>query len=70
MLLLFIGVIIGYTAGMQYGAWPCGAGILLCLVSYLYKAFHWAEYAHDNKRNMYIVIIAIIIILFQMILLK
>lgn len=61
ILLLFIGVIIGHTLGYQYGAWPCGVGLLLALIIVLYKAFHWKEYERENKRNIAIMLITILI---------
>ena len=61
ILLLFIGVIIGHTLGYQYGAWPCGAGLLLALIIVLYTAFHWKEYERENKRNIAIMLITILI---------
>lgn len=66
MLLLFIGVIIGHTVGMQYGAWPSGLGLLLALLVVLFKAFHWKEYERDNKRNIAIMLIAILVMYLTM----
>lgn len=67
MLLLAVGVIIALTAGYNYGAWPCGFGLLLLLVPFLYKAFHWKEYEHENKRYIVIMLICIVLLLLQLI---
>jgi amino acid permease len=70
MLLIGIGLIIAHTAGYDYGAWPCGCGILLLLASYLYKAFHWKEYEAENRRNIWIIVICILIIFIQFLIIK
>lgn len=66
MLLLLIGVIIGHTAGNQYGAWPCGVGIILGIVVVVYKALHWKEYERENRRNIAIMLGAIVILYLMM----
>lgn len=66
IILLFIGVIIGHTAGSQYGAWPCGVGLLLAMAVMIYKAFHWKEYERENKRNIVIMIGTIILLYLMM----
>lgn len=66
MLLLAVGVIIALIAGYNYGAWPCGIGLLLLLIPFLYKAFHWKEYESENKRNIVIILICIILLFLQM----
>ena len=66
MLLLAVGVIIALTAGYNYAAWPCGFGLLLLLVPFLYKAFHWKEYEHENKRYIVIMLICIVLLLLQL----
>lgn len=66
MLLLVIGVVMALTAGNNYGAWPCGAGLLVLLVPFLYKAFHWKEYERENKRNIVVLLICILILFIQM----
>ena len=65
-LLLAIGIIIAFTAGYNYGAWPCGIGMLLLLISFLYKAFHWKEYERENKQYIVIILICIFLLLIQM----
>ena len=66
MLLLAVGIIIALTAGNNYGAWPCGFGLLLLLIPFLYKAFHWKEYEHENKRYIVIILICILLLFIQM----
>jgi len=65
MVLIGIGLIIAYTAGKNYGAWPCGAGMLVLLIPYLFKAFHWKEYEQENRRNIWIILLCIIVIYLQ-----
>lgn len=67
LILMVIGFFITIFTSANYGAWPCVAGILLWLVTFLYKAFHWTEYARENKQNIIILIGAIILIILQMI---
>ena len=67
MILIIIGVAFSFIWGDGVGMWPCAMGMLLWLVSFLYKAFHWKEYERENKNNMVIVIIAIVLLLIQMI---
>lgn len=66
MLLLAVGVITALTVGYSYGAWPCGVGLLLLLVPFLYKAFHWKEYERENKQNIVIILICILLLFLQM----
>ena len=66
MLLIAIGMIIAFTAGYNYGAWPCGCGMLLLLIPFLYKAFHWKEYERENKQYIVIILICIFLLLIQM----
>lgn len=70
MLLLLIGVVLSLFMGVGYGAWPCGAGLLCLLVIFLYKAFHWKEYEQENKRNIWIIVLCILIIYIQLLVLK
>jgi len=67
MLLLAVGVFISLAAGSGYGAWPCGAGMLILLIPYLFKAFHWKEYEQENRRNIWIIVLCILIIYIQLI---
>ena len=66
IILLAIGVVLSLIAGSQYGMWPCMVGILLWVVVVVYKAFHWTEYAAENKRNVVIMLIAIVFLFLQM----
>lgn len=70
MLLLAIGVIIAFIWGYAYGAWPCGVGMLLLLIPFLYKAFHWKEYERENKQYIIIILICILILFLQMLKMK
>ena len=67
VVLVIIGIVCSWIWGSNYGMWPCCLGLLLWLVSFLYKAFHWNEYERENKQNIMILIIAIIILIVQMI---
>ena len=66
-LLCIIGVVISMIWGYSIGAWPCGIGLHLFLIVFLYKAFHWKEYERDNKQYIVIVLVAIFILIIQMI---
>ena len=66
-ILCIIGVVIAMIWGYGFGAWPCGVGLLLFLIVFLYKAFHWKEYERDNKQYIVIVLVAIFILVIQMI---
>lgn len=66
-ILCIIGVILSFIWGYGIGAWPCGVGLLLFLIVFLYKAFHWKEYERDNKQYIVILLIAIFLLLIQMI---
>lgn len=70
MILLLIGLIIALTAGYNYGAWPCGIGLLMLMLTFLYKAFKWKEYAKENKRNIVIILVAILFLLIQMLMIR
>ena len=66
-ILCIIGVVLSMIWDYGVGAWPCGVGLLLFLLVFLYKAFHWKEYERDNKQYIVIVLIAILILIVQMI---
>jgi len=66
IILLAIGVLLSLIAGSRYGMWPCIVGLLLWVTVVVYKAFHWTEYASENKRNIVIMLIAIIFLFIQM----
>ena len=65
------GVILASTGivnslGSIYGGWICGIGILLMLIVFLYKAFHWNEYARENKQYIWIILLTIALLFIQM----
>ena len=70
IILLAIGLIIAYTAGKVYGAWPCAAGMLVLLVPYLFKAFHWKEYEKENRRNIWVIVLCILFIYIQILMMR
>ena len=65
-ILAIIGIISSLVWGAIYGGWLCGIGILLLLVIFLYKAFHWKEYERENKQYIMIILLTIAILLIQM----
>ena len=65
-ILCIIGVVIAMIWGYGFGAWPCGVGLLLFLIVFLYKAFHWKEYERENKQYIMIILLTIAILFFQM----
>lgn len=67
VILMFIGIILAFTVGMNYGGWVCGTGMIVLLIPVIYKAFHWERYAAENKRNIIITLCTIATLLFQMI---
>lgn len=66
LILTAIGVGVSWTIGYQYGVFPCGFGLLLLLIIFLYKAFHWKEYERENKQYIMIILLTIAILFFQM----
>ena len=66
LILTAIGIAISYIWSVQYGAWPCGVGLFLLLLIFLYKAFHWKEYERENKQYIWILLICIFILILQM----
>lgn len=69
-LLLVIGVILSMVKSYAIGAWPCGVGLLMFLVVFLYKAFHWKEYERENKQYIVILLICIFLLIIQMVMAK
>ncbi len=67
MILVIIGIICSYIWGTAIGVWPCACGLLLWLINFLYKAFHWETYARENKNNIIILIIAICFLIIKMV---
>ncbi len=65
-LLVIIGVILNLFLGTGYAVGPCAIGLLLWLICFIYRAFHWKEYERENKQGIVIIIIAIFILILQM----
>ena len=70
LILTAIGVGLSWIVGYQYGVWPCGVGLLLLLLIFLYKAFHWKEYERENKQYIVILLICIFLLIIQMVMAK
>ena len=70
VILAAIGIVCAMVWGTNFGMWPCGIGLLLLLIVFLYKAFHWKEYERENKQYIYIILLTIAILLIQMLLRK
>ena len=68
LILVIIGIVCSWIWGTEFGMWPCAIGLLCWLITFLYKAFHWKEYERENRQNIMILTIAILILLAQMIL--
>ena len=68
LILVIIGIILSWIKGSNYGMWPCSLGLILWLITFLYKAFHWNEYERENRQNIIILMVAIIILIVQMLL--
>lgn len=68
LILVIIGIILSWIKGSNYGMWPCSFGLILWLITFLYKAFHWNEYERENRQNIIILMVAILILIVQMLL--
>jgi uncharacterized membrane protein len=66
LILVIIGIVFSWIWGSNFGMWPCLMGLLLWLVTFLYKAFRWKEYERENKQNIMILLIAIVILTIKM----
>ena len=66
-LLLIIGVVLSMVKSYAIGVWPCGVGLLMFLIVFLYKAFHWKQYERDNKQYIVILLICIFLLIIQMV---
>lgn len=64
-ILVIIGVIINLTWGTAYAVGPCTIGLVLWLICFIYRAFHWQEYERENKQGIMIILIAIFILILQ-----
>ncbi len=67
LILVIIGIVSSYIWGAAFGMWACAIGLFCWLITFLYKAFNWQEYERENKQNIVIIIIAIILLFIQMI---
>ena len=56
-LVLVVAGIVFSLFGVGLAEWFCGIGMLLWLVTFLYRAFHWNEYERENKQNISILLI-------------
>jgi len=68
LILVIIGIILSWIKGSNYGMWTCSLGLILWLITFLYKAFHWNEYERENRQNIIILMVAILILIVQMLL--
>ena len=66
LILVIIGIVLSIFFGVNYGAGPCGVGLLLWLATFLFKAFHWNEYERENRQNIIILTIAILLLILRM----
>lgn len=66
VILAIIGIVSSLVWGTIYGGWLCGIGIVLFLLVFLYKAFHWKKYERENKQYIVIILLTIIILFIQM----
>ena len=66
VILAAIGIVCALVWGTNFGMWPCGIGLFLLLIVFLYKAFHWKEYERENKQYILIILLTIAILLIQM----
>ena len=65
-ILCLFGVLCAYIWDYYIGGWICGVGLLVLLVDFLYKAFHWKEYERENKQYIMIILLTIAILFIQM----
>ena len=68
LILVIIGIILSWIKGSNFGMWPCSLGLIQWLITFLYKAFHWNEYERENRQNIIILMVAILILIVQMLL--
>jgi hypothetical protein len=65
-ILLLIGLVAGKFLHYKWGTWTVFIGLGLWLIQLVYKAFNWQEFASDNKKNIGIMMIAILILFIKM----
>ena len=66
LILVIIGIGCSLVWGTLFGMWPCAIGLLCWLITCLYKAFNWNEYARENRQNIIILLVAIFILIIKM----
>ena len=66
VILASTGIVNSLIWGSIYGGWLCGIGVILLRIVFLYKAFHWNEYARDNKQYIWIILLTIALLFIQM----
>ena len=59
LILAAIGIICAMVWGANFGMWPCGIGLLLLLIVFLFKAFHWKE---NDKMSNYISVAFLVLV--------
>ena len=62
IILLFIGVILGHSVGMNLGAAFVAIGLVLWVITIIIKAMDWEKYRRDNILNIIIMLGAILAI--------
>jgi len=60
IIMLFLGVILGHVVNIYTGALASAIGLLLWVVTVIYKAFHWDIYRRENIVNIIIMLGAIL----------
>lgn len=70
MILLFIGFVVGHLVSMTFGAMIVVVGLLLWLLTVVFKALKWNQYQRENMVNIYIMLGAILIFLIVLFLRK
>lgn len=66
LVLVVIGIVLACMYNSIIGGGFCGIGLLLWIVTVLYKAFHWNDYARENKQNISIILLTIFLLLIQL----
>ncbi len=66
LILVIIGIGCSLVWGYNFGMWPCAIGLICWLITFLYKAFNWKDYARENRQNIIILLVAILILTLKM----